>query len=77
MNLNDSYDVAGENVLFTTTLTSAGQSFSNTTSLYPVTSEQLLPILKNNGFQKIEMYGNFEKGTYSENSPALIVVAKK
>jgi glycine/sarcosine N-methyltransferase len=71
------YDVAGENVLFTTTLTLDGQSFSNTTSLYPVTSKQLLPILKDSGFQTIETYGNFEKGTYSENSPAFIVVAKK
>ena len=71
------YDVEGEKVLFTTTLTSAEQSFSNTTSLYPVTSKQLLPILKDSGFQTIEAYGNFEKGTYSVNSPALIVVAKK
>ncbi|WP_254782386.1 bifunctional 2-polyprenyl-6-hydroxyphenol methylase/3-demethylubiquinol 3-O-methyltransferase UbiG [Bacillus sp. OK048] len=71
------YDLAGEKVLFTTTLTSAGQSFSNTTSLYPVTSKRLLPILKDNGFQTIEIYGNFEKGAYSVNSPALIVVAKK
>ncbi|MEH7247522.1 class I SAM-dependent methyltransferase [Neobacillus niacini] len=71
------YDVTGEHVLFTTTLSSAGQTFSNTTTLFPVTSKQLLPILKESGFQTIETYGNFEKGTYSENSPALIVVAKK
>ena len=71
------YDLAGEKILFTTTITSAGQTFSNTTSLYPATSKQLLPILKNCGFQTIETYGDFEKGTYLENSPALIVVAKK
>lgn len=71
------YDVTGEHVLFTTTLTSVGQTFSNTTTLFPVTSKQLLPILKDSGFQTIETYGNFEKGTYSENSPALIVVVQK
>lgn len=71
------YDIEGEHILFTTTLTSAGQSFSNTTSLYPATSKQLLPILKHCGFPAIEIYGNFEKGTYSANSPALIIVAKK
>jgi len=71
------YDIEGEKVNFTTTLTSAGQSFSNTTTLYPITSEQLLPILKNCGFQTIETYGNFEKSAFSANSPAFIVVAKK
>jgi glycine/sarcosine N-methyltransferase len=71
------YDIKGENILFTTTLTSAEQSFSNTTSLFPVKAKQLLPLLKDSGFQTIETYGNFEKGPYSEDSPALIIVAKK
>ncbi|WP_342433265.1 class I SAM-dependent methyltransferase [Neobacillus sp. FSL H8-0543] len=71
------YDLKGDKVAFTTTLTSAGQSFSNTTTLYPATSKQLLPILKNCGFQTIETYGNFEKIPFSVNSPAFILVAKK
>ncbi|OLS34513.1 hypothetical protein [Bacillus sp. MRMR6] len=64
-------------MLFTTTITTAEQTFSNTTSLYPVTSKQLLPALRNCGFQSVELYGNFEKDPYSLNSAAVIVVAKK
>jgi glycine/sarcosine N-methyltransferase len=71
------YELEGDKILFTTTITSEGQTFSNTTTLYPVTSEQLLPILKNCGFHSIETYGNFEKAVHSANSPAFIVVAKK
>ncbi|MEH7274317.1 SAM-dependent methyltransferase, partial [Neobacillus vireti] len=71
------YDISEDKVLFTTAITSNGQSISNTTSLCPITSQQLLPILKNSGFQTIETYGDFEKGPYSANSPALIVVARK
>jgi glycine/sarcosine N-methyltransferase len=71
------YALEGDKVLFTTTLASDGETFSNTTSLYPVTSEQLLPILKNVGFQTIETYGNFESAAHSANSPAFIVVARK
>ncbi len=71
------YDLAGEKILFTTEITSEDQTFTNTTSLYPATSKQLLPILKNCGFQSIETYGDFKKGAYSANSPALIITAKK
>jgi glycine/sarcosine N-methyltransferase len=71
------YALEGDKVLFTTTLTSDGETFSNTTSLFPVTSEQLLPILKNCGFRSIETYGNFVKAVHSANSPAFIVVARK
>jgi glycine/sarcosine N-methyltransferase len=71
------YALEGDKVLFTTTLTSDGETFSNTTSLYPVTSDQLLPILKKVGFQTIEAYGNFEKAAHSVTSPAFIVVARK
>lgn len=54
-----------------------GQSISNKTLLYPATSKQLLPILESCGFHDIESYGNFEKGAYSLDSSAFIVVAKK
>jgi glycine/sarcosine N-methyltransferase len=74
---NRRYDLKGEKVLFTTTIETAEQTFSNTTSLYPVTSKQLLPALKNAGFQSVELFGNFEKESYTLNSAAVIVVAKK
>jgi glycine/sarcosine N-methyltransferase len=74
---NRRYDLEDEKVLFTTTIATAEQTFSNTTSLYPVTSKQLLPALKNSGFQSVELFGSFEKDPYSLNSAAVIVVAKK
>ncbi len=71
------YDLVDDKILFTTTLLTNDQTISNTTTLYPATSKQLLPILEDCGFQSIETYGNFAKDSYSLNSPALIVVAKK
>lgn len=71
------YDTSEENILFTTTLKTADQTITNTTSLYPATAKQLLPILDCCGFQDIKPYGNFEKSPYTLESPALIIVAKK
>lgn len=71
------YDVAGENIHFTTTLTAEGKTQSNTISLYPATASQLLPLLESCGFKEINTYGNFTSSPYSIDTPAFIVTAKK
>lgn len=71
------YDAAHEKILFTTTLKTVDHTITNTTPLYPATAKQLLPILESRGFKDIEAFGNFEKSSYTPDSPALIVVAKK
>lgn len=73
-----SYALADDKVLFTTTLTADGERLSNTIPLYPVTAEQLRPVLHSCGFASVETYGNFDAEPYSSAaSPALIIVAKK
>lgn len=71
------YDIAGENIHFTTSLTIEGKTQSNTISLYPATASQLLPLLDSCGFKEINTYGNFTSIPYSADTPALIVTAKK
>lgn len=71
------YKQEGEKILFSTNLTVNGKTFENTTALYPVTSTQLVPILKSARFQVEALYGNFKLKDYTIDSPALIIVAKK
>lgn len=71
------YELKDENILFTTILTTNKESISNTISLFPATATQMIPLLNNCGFRDIAQYGNYEFGSYSINSPALILVAKK
>lgn len=71
------YELDGEHILFSTTLSVNDKSQTNTIPLYPITSTQLLPLLEQCGFEVIDAYGNFENKAYSIDSPALIVVAKK
>lgn len=71
------YELDGDHILFTTVLSANGETQQNTIPLYPATSAQLIPLLEQCGFEKIEAYGNFEYKAYSIDSPALIIVAKK
>ncbi|MBJ7949787.1 SAM-dependent methyltransferase [Bacillus toyonensis] len=71
------YKIEGEKVIFTATLNVDGKEFSNSISLYPITKNQLLPIIKECGFQSVEIYANFEKQMYSADGPALVIVAIK
>lgn len=71
------YEISGEHILFTTTLTEGEYSQRNTVPLYPATSAQLLPLLKQSGFTSIDVYGSFAYKAYSIDTPALIVIAKK
>ncbi|WP_102271748.1 class I SAM-dependent methyltransferase [Cytobacillus massiliigabonensis] len=71
------YEIAEENILFTTTLIADGKTQSNTIPLYPATVSQLLPILESCGFKEINTYGNFNSSPYSIDTPALIITAIK
>ncbi len=70
------YESKGEKILFTTTLTSS-ETISNSIPLFPVTSKQILPLLKSIGYKEIKLFGNFMGADYSVDSPAMIVVASK
>lgn len=70
------YEQQGEKIQFTTTLTTTDGAFTNSIPLYPVTRENMIPLLENSGFRKIELYGNFKGESYSVSSPAFIVVAE-
>ncbi|WP_232695501.1 class I SAM-dependent methyltransferase [Brevibacillus daliensis] len=72
-----SYELSGEHVLFTTTLTVDSQKMSNTIPLFPATKDQLEPVLRDSGFTSIEFFANFEKAPYTADAPALILVAAK
>lgn len=71
------YERDGENMLFTTTLSTKEGAQTNTISLYPATAAQLHPLLEACGFESITEYGNFALKTYNHDAPALIMVAKK
>jgi glycine/sarcosine N-methyltransferase len=50
----------------------------SSTKLYPYTRTHLEPALKNNGFSRIEFFGNMKFGVFEENtSPNLVVTAQK
>ncbi|MGH1049206.1 methyltransferase domain-containing protein (plasmid) [Bacillus mycoides] len=71
------YAIEGEKVLFTATLNVDDKEVSNSIPLYPITKQELLPILTECGFQSVEAYANFEKKAYSSDGPALVIVATK
>lgn len=47
------------------------------TELLALRSETVCDSARNVGFNALELYGNFEKGPYNLNSPALILVGRK
>lgn len=71
------YVIERNKVLFTVTLNTSGEEFSNSIELYPITNKQLLPILIDCGFESVETYANFDKKIYSLDGPALVIVATK
>ncbi|PFK29800.1 SAM-dependent methyltransferase [Bacillus cereus] len=71
------YKIEGERVLFTATLNIGDKEVSNSILLYPITREQLLPMLKECGFRTVETFRNFEKESYLPNGSALVLVATK
>ncbi|QWH31716.1 class I SAM-dependent methyltransferase (plasmid) [Bacillus mycoides] len=71
------YTIEREKVRFNVTLNTNGEEFSNSIELYPITKEQLLPIVIDCGFESVETYANFDKKKYLLDGPALIIVATK
>ena len=71
------YEKKEEHLLFTSRLTINEVATENTIPLYPVTSQQLISILKKIGFQMVDVYGNFKGESHSTESPALVTVARK
>ncbi|MFO1446227.1 class I SAM-dependent methyltransferase [Bacillus sp. Bva_UNVM-123] len=69
------YEKKDEKILFTTKLAASEDSIINTVPLYPITSQQLIPLLNKVGFQTVYLYGNFKRDDYSMNAQALIIVA--
>jgi glycine/sarcosine N-methyltransferase len=71
------YEKKDEHILFTSRLSCNGETTENTIPLFPITSQQLVPLLKEVGFQAVNVYGNFQSEKHSTESPALITVARK
>ncbi|SCG81946.1 methyltransferase type 11 [Proteiniborus sp. DW1] len=51
--------------------------YENSVALFPLRKDALVNIVKNAGFNKIEVYGGFGKEEYFENSFATVLVARK
>ena len=71
------YQKNDEQILFTSRLTVDGNTTESTIPLYPVTSKQLISLLKKVGFQTTEIYGNFKAESHTIESAAMIAVARK
>jgi glycine/sarcosine N-methyltransferase len=71
------YQKEGDHILFTSKLTVNGKTNENTIPLYPLQSQQLTALLTEAGFQSVEQFGNFKGESYTIDSPALIVTAKR
>lgn len=70
------YDLNGEKIKFTTSITTDDSNFSNTISLLKLTAQALLASISEAGFQSVEAFSNFEKTPYDPNGAALIVAAR-
>ncbi|WP_299526062.1 class I SAM-dependent methyltransferase [uncultured Lutibacter sp.] len=57
------------------TVKSTQQIIENSIELLPLLKEELALLLKNAGFNNCNYYGNFNKESYTINSPALIIEA--
>lgn len=71
------YEITPDKVLFTSRLMKEDETMENTIPLTPITSKELIPMIKNAGFNQIDVFGNFKCDVYSEQSNAFICVAKK
>lgn len=59
---------------FTTTLKVYNNTFHNTVNLYPLTSEELVTLLKQVGFTHIKLYGDFKETSYNPHESYSLVV---
>lgn len=64
-------------VLFKTVLEIKGERMESEIRLYPLLSEDIERLLKESGFNKVKLFGDFKGNNYDkENSYALVVVAQ-
>ncbi|WP_195575632.1 class I SAM-dependent methyltransferase [Paenibacillus sp. 1001270B_150601_E10] len=70
------YDLTGDKILFTTTITSGDNKFSNTIPLLKLTYQELEALIREAGFQTLEAFSSFEKAPYDANGAALILAAR-
>ena len=53
-------------------------SIENDVNLFPITSDELVELVEQNGFRNIKIYGGFDKSDFDkENSRPLVLSAEK
>jgi len=72
------YEIEGGKVLFKTKLIiNADRIYENCIKLYPLRSQELLDMLKGEGFKDIKLYGGFDEKEYTKDSFPLVLEAHK
>lgn len=70
------YDNQINKVFFKTILKVDEMEIENEIPLYPIKSDNIVKLLKNSGFNNIQLYGDFKESKFNKNeSYALVVVA--
>lgn len=68
----------GDFIRFNTVMTAGDKSIENDVNLFPITFDELVTLLEQNGFENIKIYGGFNKADFDkENSRPLVLVAEK
>ena len=70
------YDSNLSKIFFKTTLKVAGKELVNEIPLQPILSDKIVELLRNTGFNKIQLFGDFKRSKFDKNSSyALVLVA--
>ncbi len=68
----------GNIIRFNTVMSAEGMSIENDVNLFPITSDELVELVEQNGFRNIKIYGGFDKSDFDkENSRPLVLSAEK
>lgn len=74
---NYNYDVSSSTIEFASILSTQDESRESSVYLLPLLKDELVTELTKIGFKDIEVYGNFNKDPFTENSIPLVLKAKK
>jgi len=74
---NYNYDVSSSTIEFASTLNIQGESRESSVYLLPLEKDELVKELEKIGFLDIEVFGNFKKDPFTENSMPLVLKATK
>lgn len=74
---NYNYDVSSSTIEFASILSTQDESRESSVYLLPLLKDELVTELTKIGFKDIEVYGNFNKDPFTENSIPLVLRAKK